>query len=92
VKVDAAQLAGSSSPPPDAAATLATLETSLVVGGVSQQTHDSIVAQIEAAGKNGAHVAADNKAGARKTADPGRSPDVGVIAGLLLGSPEFQRR
>jgi uncharacterized protein (DUF1800 family) len=91
VKVDAAQLAGNSSPPPDAAATLATLETSLVVGGVSQQTHDSIVAQIDA-GKNGAHSVADNKAGARKPADAGRSPDVAVIAGLLLGSPEFQRR
>jgi uncharacterized protein (DUF1800 family) len=91
VKVDAALLAGSS-PPPDAAATLATLETSLVVGGVSQQTHDSIVAQIDAAAKNGAHTAADNKAGTRKPADTGRSPDVSVIAGLLLGSPEFQRR
>jgi uncharacterized protein (DUF1800 family) len=92
VKVDAAQLAGSSSPPPDAATTLAALETSLVVGGVSQQTHDSIVAQIDAAAKNGAHTAADNKAGTRKPADTGRSPDVSVIAGLLLGSPEFQRR
>jgi uncharacterized protein (DUF1800 family) len=92
VKVDAAQLAGSSSPPPDAATTLAALETSLVVGGVSQQTHDSIVAQIDAAAKNGAHAAADNKAGTRKPADTGRSPDVSVIAGLLLGSPEFQRR
>ena len=92
VKVDAAQLAGSSSPQPDAAATLAALETSLVVGGVSQQTHDSIVAQIEAAGKNGAHAMADNKAESRKPADTGRSPDVSVIAGLLIGSPEFQRR
>jgi hypothetical protein len=92
VKVDAALLAGSNALPPDAATALATLETSLVVGGVSQQTHDSIVAQIDAAGKNGAHTMADNKAEPRKQADAGRSPDVNVIAGLLLGSPEFQRR
>jgi uncharacterized protein (DUF1800 family) len=92
VKVDAAQLAGIGSPSPDAAATLSTLETSLLVGGVSKQTHDSIVAQIDAAGKNGAQPKPDNKAGGRKPADAGRPPDVSTIAGLLLGSPEFQRR
>ncbi|MGB6481193.1 MAG: DUF1800 domain-containing protein [Candidatus Sulfotelmatobacter sp.] len=91
VKVDAAQLAGTSSPP-DAAATLATLESSLVVGGVSQQTHDSIVAQIEAVGKNRAHTMADNKADSNKPTNGARPPDVSTIAGLLLGSPEFQRR
>jgi uncharacterized protein (DUF1800 family) len=90
VKVDAAQLAGTSSEPPDAAATLATLEGSLLIGGVSKQTHDSIVAQIDAAGKNGTQPKVDNKVGARKPA--GRPPDVSTIAGLLLGSPEFQRR
>jgi hypothetical protein len=92
VKVDTAQLAGTSSEPPDAAATLATLEGSLLIGGVSQQTHDSIVAQINAAGKNGARPKPDNKAGARKPAEAPRPPDVSTIAGLLLGSPEFQRR
>jgi len=92
VKVDAAQLAGSSSGTPDAAATLATLEASLLVGGVSRQTHESIVAQIDAAGKNGAQPKPDNKAGARKPGDTARPPDVSTIAGLLLGSPEFQRR
>jgi uncharacterized protein (DUF1800 family) len=92
VKVDAAQLAETSSGPPDAAATLATLEASLLVGGVSQQTHDSIVAQIDAAGKNVAQPKPDNKGGARKPGDTVRPPDVGTIAGLLLGSPEFQRR
>jgi uncharacterized protein (DUF1800 family) len=90
VKVDATQLAGTSSEPPDAAATLATLEGSLLIGGVSKQTHDSIVAQIDAAGKNGTQPKVDNKVGARKPA--GRPPDVSTIAGLLLGSPEFQRR
>jgi hypothetical protein len=92
VKVDAIQMGGSNpSPPPDAAATLAALEASLLVGGVSQQTHDSIVAQIDAAGKNGAQSTADNKAGAHKP-NAERPPDGSTIAGLLLGSPEFQRR
>jgi uncharacterized protein (DUF1800 family) len=89
VKAGTAQLAGSSPQPPDASVTLSTLETSLLAGGVSKQTHDSITAQIEAAGKSGAPPKADNK---RKPADAVRSPDVNTIAGLLLGSPEFQRR
>jgi uncharacterized protein (DUF1800 family) len=92
VKVDTAQLGGGTSPSPDAAVTLSTLETNLIAGGVSQQTHDSIAAQIEAAGKNGAPLKADSKAGARKPASAAKPPDVGTIAGLLLGSPEFQRR
>jgi uncharacterized protein (DUF1800 family) len=92
VKVDAALLVGSSSASPDAAATLATLETSLVVGGVSQQTHDSIVAQIDAAGKNGAQSTQGGKAVPSKPTNGARPPDVSTIAGLLLGSPEFQRR
>jgi hypothetical protein len=92
VKVDTARLAGSSPPPSDSTLTLSTLETSLLVGGVSKQTHNSIEAQIEAAGKNGAQQKPDNKAGARKPADAARPQDVSTIAGLLLGSPEFQRR
>jgi uncharacterized protein (DUF1800 family) len=76
VTVDAAQLTGGTGEQ-DAEATLSMLETSLIVGGVSKQTHDSIAAQIEAPGKNNA---------------PQRRPEVNVMAGLLLGSPEFQRR
>jgi uncharacterized protein (DUF1800 family) len=91
VKVDTAQLAGSG-PPPDAAATLSALETSLVAGGVSQQTHDSIVAQIESSGKNGAQPKPNNKSGLRRPAEAAHPADVTTIAGLLLGSPEFQRR
>jgi uncharacterized protein (DUF1800 family) len=87
VKVDAAQLADSSSSPDGA---LSTLEASLVAGGVSKQTHDSIQAQIEGA-KNGAQKP-DKKAGPDKPDDAARPPDVNTIAGLLLGSPEFQRR
>jgi len=92
VKVDTAQLAGSSPQPPNATLTLSTLETSLIAGGVSNQTHDSIAAQIEAAKQNGAQPKPNNKAGPRKAGDAARPPDVSTIAGLLLGSPEFQRR
>jgi uncharacterized protein (DUF1800 family) len=92
VKVDSAQLEGSSaSPPPDSDATLSALEANLVVGGVSKQTHDSIAAQIEAAKGGGQHKPGD-KAGAGKPGAAPRPPDVSTIAGLLLGSPEFQRR
>jgi uncharacterized protein (DUF1800 family) len=92
VKVDAAQLAGGNPPPSDATLTLATLEASLLTGGVSKQTHDSIAAQLAAAGKNGAQPKQDNKAGPRKPENASHPPDVSTIAGLLLGSPEFQRR
>jgi uncharacterized protein (DUF1800 family) len=94
VRTDATQLSGSSADPPDASLTLATLETSLIAGGVSQQTHNSITAQIEAAKteaakKNSAQPKQDNKS---KPGDSQRSPDANTISGLLLGSPEFQRR
>ncbi|MCU1302144.1 MAG: hypothetical protein JWQ87_2428 [Candidatus Sulfotelmatobacter sp.] len=79
VKVDAAHLDGSAvagNPAPTGASeTLSTLEGELVAGGVSQQTHDSIVTQVQTSEKSSAH-----------------SPDVSMIGGLLLGSPEFQRR
>jgi uncharacterized protein (DUF1800 family) len=51
----------------DPQTTLATLESSLLAGDVSRQTHDTIVNQMQPNNKN-------------------------TIAGLLLGSPEFQRR
>ncbi len=92
VKVDAAQLAGSDPLPADSAATLSALEANLVAGGVSKQTHDSIAAQIEAAAKNGTQRKPDNKAAPRKPDNAARPPDASTIAGLLLGSPEFQRR
>ncbi len=70
VSLDLVKLAGNASPSPDAAAALLSLESSLVPGGVSQQTHDSILSQLQA----------------KKKASPN------TVAGLLLGSPEFQRR
>jgi uncharacterized protein (DUF1800 family) len=91
VTVDTAQLAGSAAVPPNADAALSALEAELVAGGVSQQTHDSIVAQV-AAEKNSSPQKPNGKSDPRKPVNPPRSPDVGAIAGLLLGSPEFQRR
>ena len=60
---------------------LVALENSLVAGDVSKQTHDVISARLQ-----------DSKISHRKLDDPARPPDISLIAGLLLGSPEFQRR
>jgi uncharacterized protein (DUF1800 family) len=45
VKLDAAELAGNA--PAESSAIVSTLEGTLIAGGVSQQTHESIVAQVE---------------------------------------------
>ena len=68
-------------PPADGGQALADLESTLLAGNVSKQTHDTIAAQLE-----------DPTITQSKLDDPKRSPNVGMIAGLLLGSPEFQRR
>lgn len=91
VKLDVARLTGSDSTPFDSSGTLVKLEADLLDGNVSKQTHDSIAAQIDAAG-NGEQQKPDNKSGKRKSEDASRSPEVNTIAGLLLGSPEFQKR
>jgi len=97
VKVDAVQLAGGPPAPADATVALSTMETKLLAGDVSQQTHDSIMAQIEAPAKNAAAIeqnkgTQDKKTPQRKPGDAARPPDASTIAGLLLGSPEFQKR
>jgi hypothetical protein len=99
VKVDVAQLSGGNPPnppPADSTLTLSALEASLLSGDVSRQTHDSITAQIDGtridAAMNGAPQKPDDKAAARKPVGRSHSADVSTIAGLLLGSPEFQRR
>jgi len=81
VKVDAVQLAGGP-PAPETAVALATIETKLLADDVSKQTHDSIIAQLTPPAGNGA---------APSNGKP-KPPDASTIAGLLLGSPEFQRR
>jgi len=106
VKVDVTQLAGGV-PVSDASTTLTTLEAKLLASDVSKQTHDSIMAQTEnparadqprsdstiAPEKSGPEKIAPEKTPLQaKPADAPRLPDTGMIAGLLLGSPEFQRR
>jgi hypothetical protein len=98
VKVDAVSLAAPSggnatganaspetSPEKDAPAdpqqALANLENSLLSGDVSRQTHDTISKQLE-----------DPNISQRRLDDPKRPPNVAAITGLILGSPEFQRR
>ncbi|MFZ0733047.1 MAG: DUF1800 family protein [Candidatus Sulfotelmatobacter sp.] len=81
VKIDTAQLEGSP-PSNDSVAVLSAMEATLLASEVSKQTHDSIVAQMETPSKP-APVQGNM---------PAKPPDAGTIAGLLLGSPEFQRR
>lgn len=90
VKVDSIQLAGG--PPTDATVALSTLETKLLAADVSKQTHDSIVAQMQTPPKTAA-MPQQNKADTKaKPPDANRPPDANLMAGLLIGSPEFQRR
>jgi signal recognition particle GTPase len=84
VKIDATQLGGTTPSPIDTAMVLNTMETKLLASDVSKQTHDSIMAQIAPA-KSNAIDQPDKK-------QQQKPPDASTIAGLLLGSPEFQRR
>jgi uncharacterized protein (DUF1800 family) len=91
VKVDVMQLAGGPPPPADAALVLSALEGKLLAD-VSKQTQDSIVAQIEAPAKvpaNDQQIKTPQKEDKKARSKP---PDASTIAGLLLGSPEFQRK
>jgi uncharacterized protein (DUF1800 family) len=90
VKVDAALLTGDT-PPTDSVMTVSTLEARLLESDVSKQTHDSIVAQLQSPPSNAP--APNAKAAQNGKAPPQpKPPDASTIAGLLLGSPEFQRR
>ena len=80
---------GNASSQPDAQRILALLETSLLAGEVSKQTHEAIIRQLEAStDSKGAAV----PPAARRNDQGPPAPNPGTIAGLLLGSPEFQRR
>jgi uncharacterized protein (DUF1800 family) len=83
VKVDSNNLAAGASAeaPTDAQQALVTLENSLLSGDISKQTHDTISKQL-----------GDPKISRRRLDDPKRPPNVAAITGLILGSPEFQRR
>ncbi|HYA24409.1 MAG TPA: DUF1800 domain-containing protein, partial [Terriglobales bacterium] len=79
-QVDADRLSGTAIPA-DPQQTLAWLESSLLGDDVSKQTHEVISARLQ-----------DPKISRRKLDDPARPPNVAIIEGLLLGSPEFQRK
>ena len=87
--MDTAVLTGNIPPPADATQTLTAIAGSLLAGDLSKQTQESIAAQIEESQKS---VVEDNKTNHRTTAQASRPSEVNTIAGLLLGSPEFQRR
>ena len=81
VQVDPGQMLGANASPADSQGTLTALENNLLAGDVSRQTHDTIAAQMN-----------DAKISQRQLENPARPPNTSAIAGLLLGSPEFQRR
>ncbi len=95
VQVDADRLASTNpgdtaAAAPDPQKALAMLETSLLAGDVSRQTHDAIVKEMETQSGEQTRV---RPAPARNNDKPGSSASSAVtIAGLILGSPEFQRR
>jgi uncharacterized protein (DUF1800 family) len=82
--------------PPDPVGALAALENSLLGGDVSKNTHDTILKQMNDPQVTGVRM---NDPPPQQTKDgfaggpgPARPPNAGVLAGLLMGSPEFQRR
>jgi uncharacterized protein (DUF1800 family) len=93
VKVDTALLTGNNSPTADATQALTAMAGSLLAGDISKQTQDSIATQMGESQKTAAPETKandkDRKVGPAKPAHP---PDKSTIAGLLLGSPEFQRK
>src|SRR5260370_12780440 len=67
--------------PPDADSALAALEAKILAGDVSPQTHAVMEKQLN-----------DPQISQRKLDDRSRAPHVGAIPGLIMGSPECQRR
>src|SRR5438270_4456249 len=67
--------------PSDPVGALANFETALLDGDVSKQTHNTILNQLN-----------DPQAAARNNVPSMQGANLRLIAGLLLGSPEFQRR
>jgi uncharacterized protein (DUF1800 family) len=72
---------GTSEFPADANTAVARLENTLLASDLSKQTHDTILKH-----------AADPQVTGRVLDDPSRPVNVGILAGLILGSPEFQKR
>jgi uncharacterized protein (DUF1800 family) len=80
VQSDSQQIVGTDAPQ-DSNAILARFESSLLNGDLSRQTHDTISTRMN-----------DPAVTGRKLDDAPRPVQAGVVAGLILGSPEFQRR
>jgi uncharacterized protein (DUF1800 family) len=78
VKMDAAKLAGNGT---QADEVQRTLEQALLAGVVSAQTHETIAKRLS-----------DPLVTGRKLDDPPKPVNQGAVTGLILGSPEFQRR
>ena len=66
---------------PDSLQAQTALEGMFLCGDVSKQTHDTIAKQLD-----------DPQVAQRRLDDAPKPPNIPVIAGLILGSPEFQRR
>jgi uncharacterized protein (DUF1800 family) len=103
VAADAIQLSGGPPAPTDSTQALSNMEEKLLAGDVSQQTHESILAQMQTPAKPKTKTEATDlshpdrsKDKSKETADkppkPLRPSDVNTMAGLLLGSPEFQKK
>jgi hypothetical protein len=67
--------------PGDATGALANFENIILDGDVSRQTHTTILNQLN-----------DPQAAAKNNLPSAQGTNLRLIAGLLLGSPEFQRR
>jgi uncharacterized protein (DUF1800 family) len=80
-QVDPAQLVPASAAPANPHDALTQMEATLLSGDVSKQTHDAITKRLD-----------DPQVAQRKLDDPAGAPNLGMIAGLIVGSPEFQRR
>jgi len=106
VQVDSDHIVDSGGSRDDPQATLAILEKSLFAGDVSRQTHDTIAAQIidpklnlprmspaqTGQGQFGQPQIDKPKPGQGASVAPTPAATTSAIEGLLLGSPEFQRR
>jgi uncharacterized protein (DUF1800 family) len=80
VKANTAAVLGAQ-PPTDPHQTLTVFEQAYLDGAVSEQTHAAVVKQLD-----------DPQITGRRLDDGNRTPNAGAIAGLILGSPEFQKR
>ncbi len=81
VQADTQRVLSADPVPTDPQQGLAALENSLLAGDISRQTHDTISKQLQ-----------DPQIAHRRLDDPLRPPNLSAIEGLIVGSPEFQRR